>query len=140
MKRFATTTATLLLLAALPAAAKDVPSVVVQQLLQTRDTASGRPIAVPNDPTLIVSTYSFKPGAKLPVHKHLHARYAYVLEGTIRVTSAESGKSETYKRGDFIVEMIDEWHHGVALGASPVKLLVIDQIPDGQHGNVVLQK
>ncbi len=112
----------------------------MQQLLQTRETEGGRPIVVPADPTLVVSTYSFKPGAKLPVHKHPFARYAYVLEGTIRVTSADTGKSELFKRGDFIVEMIDEFHFGVALGKSPVKLLVIDQIPAGQQGNVVLQK
>jgi quercetin dioxygenase-like cupin family protein len=136
-------TAVILLLATAPlaqqAAAKDLPAIVVQQLLQTRNTASGKPIAVPGDPLLVVSTYSFKPGATLPAHKHLYQRYAYVLEGTIRVVSAETGKSEVYKRGDFIVEMIDEWHRGEALGTSPVKLLVIDQIAPGQQGNVVLR-
>lgn len=131
----------LLLAPALPAQAKEPPAaVVVQQLLQTQQASNGKKLDLPPDASLTVSTYSFRPGAVLPAHKHLHPRYAYVLEGTIRVTSTESGRSEVYKRGDFIVEMIDEWHRGTALGTAPVKLLVIDQVPAGTTGNVVLQK
>lgn len=137
--KFLAATVSAVLLASLPVAAAEVPAVVVRQLLQTRETASGRPIKLPADPRLVVSTYSFKAGATLPEHKHLHQRYAYVLAGTLRVTNTESGKSEIYRRGDFIVEQRDEWHRGAALGKAPVKLLVIDQIGEGPQGNVVLR-
>jgi hypothetical protein len=41
--------------------------------------------------------------------------------------------------GDFIVEVIDEWHYGENTGAEPVELLVIDQVPEGRTTNTVLK-
>jgi quercetin dioxygenase-like cupin family protein len=140
MKFLAATASVVLLACTLPAMAADIPAVVVKKLLETRETAGGTPIRIPADPLLVVSTYTFKPGAKLPEHKHTYPRYAYVLAGTLSVTNIETGKSQTFKRGDFIVEMIDQWHRAVALGTGPVKLLVIDQIGDGKAGNVVLKE
>ncbi|RUW30320.1 cupin domain-containing protein, partial [Mesorhizobium sp. M1E.F.Ca.ET.041.01.1.1] len=85
-----------------------------------------------------VSAYQIAPGATLPVHKHPFPRYAYVEAGTLKVTNVETGASNTYKTGDFIVEMIGQWHQATNIGADPVKLLVIDQVEQGAK-NTILQ-
>jgi quercetin dioxygenase-like cupin family protein len=117
-----------------------VRPVVVKPVLTTEVTASGQPIALPpKDAQLIVSTYEIAPGAVLPEHKHPFSRYAYVLSGALRVTNAETGKSDVYNIGDFITEAVGQWHHGENIGTDTVKLVVIDQVEKGQS-NVVLKK
>ncbi|MDY0883541.1 cupin domain-containing protein [Dongia soli] len=112
--------------------------VVVQPLLSTDVTSSGQPIVLPKDPTVVFSMYEIPAGAKLPEHKHPYPRYGYMLSGELRVTNTVTGKSETYKSGQPIIEAIDQWHHAENIGTEPVKLLVIDQL--GKPGsNVVLQ-
>jgi quercetin dioxygenase-like cupin family protein len=114
-------------------------AVVVKQVTSTAVTASGQPITLPQkDVHVVVSTFDIPSGANLPEHKHPFARYAYVLAGTLRVTNVQTGQSETYKVGDFIVEAIDQWHKAANIGADAVKLVVIDQV-EGEHGNTVLR-
>lgn len=55
------------------------------------------------------------------------------------MTNVETGNSNTYKTGDFIIEMIGQWHQATNIGDAPVKLLVIDQVEQGAK-NTVLQK
>ncbi|TIS78730.1 MAG: cupin domain-containing protein, partial [Mesorhizobium sp.] len=105
---------TLLLTAALSATAahaldaSETP-VVVTPLASRTETASGQPITLPQkNVQVLVSSYEIAPGATLPVHKHPFPRYAYVEGGTLQVTNVETGKSTTYKSGDFIIEMIGQ--------------------------------
>lgn len=136
---------TLLLAAALFAdAAQALDSsgvpVVVTPLASRTETASGQPITLPQkNVQVLVSTYDIAAGATLPVHKHPFPRYAYVMAGTLQVTNVETGKSNTYKSGDFIVEMIGQWHQATNVGADPVKLLVIDQVEEGVKNTVLRQ-
>ncbi len=117
-------------------AAKDV----VTPLASTTVTANGQPIVLPQkNVQVLVSSFEIPPGASLPVHMHPSARYAYVLEGQLQVTNAETGKSTSYKTGDFIIEMLGTWHQGANVGAEPVKLLVIDQVEEGT-ANTLLKK
>lgn len=112
--------------------------VVVTPVASATTTAAGQPIVLPQkDVQVVVSTYEIAPGATLPVHKHPFPRYAYVLAGNLKVTSIETGQSTTYKTGDFIVEMIGQWHQGTNIGADPVKLLVIDQVEKGSPATVL---
>ena len=123
-----------------PVQAQEQKDVAVPQLLSTAVTSSGQPIVLPQkDAQIIVSTYDVVPGATLPVHKHPYPRYAYVLSGNLRVTNMETGQSDTYKPGDFIVESTGQLHTGANIGDEPVKLLVIDIVGKGQT-NIVLQK
>ena len=124
------------------AAGQDVPAaaVEVKEILSTTVTAGGQPLVLPTGTVrLIASTYVIPKAAALPVHKHPFPRYAYVLAGTIKVTNADTGKSDTFKTGDFIVEMVDQWHQGSNIGADPVKLLVIDQIEAGAQATILKQ-
>ncbi|PWK72871.1 quercetin dioxygenase-like cupin family protein [Aminobacter sp. AP02] len=109
-------------------------------LASTTVTASGQPIMLPQkNVQVLVSSFEIPPGATLPVHMHPSARYAYVLEGQLQVTNVDTGKSTSYNKGDFIVEMIGTWHQGANVGADPVKLLVIDQVEEGTANTVLKQ-
>jgi quercetin dioxygenase-like cupin family protein len=63
---------------------------------------------------------------------------AYVLSGHLVVTIEETGLETRYAAGEFVVEMVDTWHHGRNDGTLPLWLLVIDLGPEGQS-NTVLQ-
>lgn len=112
--------------------------ITVTPIRSTTTTSTGQPITLPQkNVEAAASIFEIAPGAKLPVHKHPFARYAYVLAGTLQVTNVDTGHSDTFKPGDFIVEMIDQWHTGANIGSDPVKLLVIDQIEAGQPVTVL---
>jgi quercetin dioxygenase-like cupin family protein len=114
--------------------------VVVTPLASKTTTASGQPITLPQKNVEVqVSSYQIAPGATLPVHKHPFPRYAYVEQGTLKVTNVETGAANTYKTGDFIVEMIGQWHQATNIGTDPVKLLVIDQIEKGAKNTILKQ-
>jgi quercetin dioxygenase-like cupin family protein len=114
--------------------------VVVTPLASRTTTASGQPITLPQkNVQVLVSTYDIASGATLPVHRHPFARYAYVQAGTLKVTNVETGNSNTYKTGDFIVEMIGQWHQATNIGDGPVKLLVIDQVEEGAKNTELRQ-
>ena len=114
--------------------------VVVTPLASRTTTASGQPITLPQkNVQVLVSTYDIAPGATLPVHKHPFPRYAYVEAGTLQVTNVETGKANTYKTGDFIIEMIGQWHQATNVGDGPVKLLVIDQVEEGAKNTILRQ-
>jgi quercetin dioxygenase-like cupin family protein len=114
--------------------------VVVTPLASKTTTASGQPITLPQKNVEVqVSAYQIAPGATLPVHKHPFPRYAYVEAGTLKVTNVETGNSNTYKTGDFIIEMIGQWHQATNIGTDPVKLLVIDQVEQGAKNTILKQ-
>jgi quercetin dioxygenase-like cupin family protein len=134
----ATTAASLILLSSSfgLVAKSGKPAIVVVPVLSTGTTASGQPIILPSGPArVIVSTYVIAPGARLPVHRHPYPRYAYVLEGHLRVTEVKSHRATSYKKGDFIVEMIGQEHFGQNTGDGPLRLLVIDIVPKNVSNN-----
>lgn len=113
--------------------------VVVTPIASTNVTAAGQPIVLPQkDARVIASLFEIAPGATLPVHRHPSMRYAYVLEGELVVTNVETGAATTYRAGDFIVEMLDIWHQGAAVGAETVRLVVFDQV-EGDVQNTLLR-
>jgi quercetin dioxygenase-like cupin family protein len=77
--------------------------------------------------------------AKRPEHEHPYPRYAYVLAGTLRIINAETGHSDVYRTGDFIIEAIAQWHQAASPDDRPLKLLVIDQV-EGDQSNVIIWK
>ena len=125
-------------LAVVPLQAQERKEVTVTELLSTTVMSSGQPIVLPRkDAQIVVSIYDVAPCATLPVHKHPYPRYGYVLSGELRVTNMETGRSDTYKPGDFILESVGQWHMGANIGGKPLKLLVIDIVEKGQANTVV---
>jgi quercetin dioxygenase-like cupin family protein len=116
------------------------PTVVVKPVVSTAVTASSQPIVLPQkDVHVVVTTFAIAKGAKLPEHRHPYERYAYVVAGRLQVTNTETGKSDVYKAGDFIVEAIGQWHKAANIGGGVVKLVVVDQV-EGDEGNTELRK
>ena len=130
------------LLASLPsmACARQQTEVTVKQLLSTTTTSSGQKIVLPQkDAEVVASIFEIPPGARLPEHEHPYPRYGYILSGSLRVTDTETGKSKTYRSGDFVLEAVGRWHTGANAGVEPTRLLVIDIVKNG-HANTVLRK
>lgn len=112
--------------------------VVVTPIRSATVTSTGQPIALPRGKVEVAaSIFEIAPGAALPVHKHPFPRYGYMLAGTLKVTNVDTGKSDTFKAGDFIVEMVDQWHQGANVGSDQVRLLVIDQVAAGSPATVL---
>lgn len=113
------------------------PPVVVTPVVSTITTAGGQPILLPSGAArVIVSTYVIAPGAKLPIHRHRYPRYAYVLQGRLRVTDTHTNRTFNYKQGDFVIEVLNDLHFGVNPGSTPLRLLVIDNVPKAVTNNV----
>jgi len=123
-----------------PLSAEERNDVTITQLLASAVTASGQPVVLPRkDAQVVVSIYDVVPGATLPVHEHPYPRYAYVLSGSLRVDNKETGGSDTYKPGDFILEAVGQWQTGANVGGEPLKLLVIDIVEKGQTNTELLK-
>ncbi len=123
-----------------PLQAQERKDVTITPLLSSTVTSTGQPIVLPQkDAEVVVSIYDVVPGATLPVHKHPYPMYAYVMSGNLRVTNMETGRSDTYKPGDFILESVGQWHMGASIGSEPIRLLVINIVEKGQS-NTVLQR
>jgi quercetin dioxygenase-like cupin family protein len=122
------------------AQAQERKDVSITPLLSSTVTSSGQPIVFPRkNAQIVVSIYDLVPGVVLPVHNHPYPMYAYVLSGSLRVTNMETGRSNTYKPGDFILESVGQWHTGANIGGELLKLLVISIVEKGQS-NTVLQR
>jgi quercetin dioxygenase-like cupin family protein len=121
------------------ACAAGAPQISGQPLANTNKTNEGQIITAPLHPNVMASITTFPPGAETPVHKHRYPHYVYVMEGTLTVTNLETGKTFHAKQGQFIVEMMNVWHKGKNEGTTPVKLLVIDQLPTGVANNMVVK-
>ncbi|MFG1395782.1 cupin domain-containing protein [Roseixanthobacter pseudopolyaromaticivorans] len=122
------------------APARGEPPVVVKPIASSTTTASGQPIRFPpGDARVTFSEYVIAPGARLPAHKHPYPRFAYVLAGTLSVTMEATALTLTYKPGDAIFEVIDQWHFAVNDGPEAVRLLVVDTLPDGAKSTIIKQ-
>ena len=123
-----------------PLQAHESQDVMVTQLVSTTATSSGQPIVLPQkDAQVVVSIYDVMPGATLAAHNHPHPRYAYVLSGILRVNNIDTGQTDTYPPGAFVLESVGQWHAGMSIGSAPLKLLVIDIVEKGQPNVVPLK-
>ena len=110
---------------------------VTAHIMTTDKTVIGQPNDMPLHPTVIATMITFKPGDKTAVHKHPFPHYGYVLQGTLTIVNTETGKSFQVKTGEFLVEMVNTFHYGENRGTVPVKILIVDQVPEGVTTNSV---
>jgi quercetin dioxygenase-like cupin family protein len=113
------------------------PQPVISALAKITKTAIGQPLAFPQSSPEITALLVTLPAGGPPgrIHKHPHQRIAYVLEGTMSVEQ-EDGERREYPAGSILIEMRDEWHRAGVVGATAVKLLVIDIAPQGEQNTV----
>ena len=113
---------------------------VTTHIMTTDKSVIGQPNDVPLHPTVIATMITFKPGDKTAVHKHPFPHYGYVLQGTLTIVNTETGKSFQVRTGEFLVEMVNTFHYGENRGTAPVKILIVDQVPEGVTTNSVVKE
>ena len=112
-----------------PAAA----AAATREIARAAATVTGQPLGAPPAPHEVVfSTTVLPPGGALPMHRHPWPRYAFVESGRLRVRYEQAGLVREFGPGEAVVEAVDQWHEGEVVGAEPVRLLVIDQVPPGE--------
>jgi quercetin dioxygenase-like cupin family protein len=126
----------LLILLATPAAAQ-APAPVQTTVATLDATIADQPVVAPSGKLRVtISQAVIPPGGRLPPHKHPYLRIGRIEAGRLKVTNHVTGKVVELKAGDWVVDPIDQWHEGEALGSEPVRLLLIDQAPPGAQVTV----
>jgi quercetin dioxygenase-like cupin family protein len=126
-----------LALAAAPALAQVPPGPTTTPISAQDRTLSGQPIVLPQGAVRVTFAETVVPaGGVLPPHKHPFPRYAYVVQGRLRVTNLDTGTVTEVKAGELAIDAIDQWHEAAVVGSEPVRLLVIDQAPPGVTNTV----
>lgn len=124
-----------------PLQAQERSDVAVTQLLSATTTSSRQSIVLPRkDAQVVASIYEIMPGAALPLQNHPFPRYAYVLSGTLLVNNLDTGQTNVYRPGNFILESVGQWQTDTNSGDAPLKLLVIDVVEKGQSNTVDLKR
>jgi quercetin dioxygenase-like cupin family protein len=102
-------------------------------VLRQSRTVTGQTLELPAGPSeMVVSVRDLPPGGLVPMHRHRWQRYAYVKTGRIRMTVGDTGLVREFGPGEIIVEPRGQWHEGRVVGDTPVRLIVLDQVPPGQ--------
>jgi quercetin dioxygenase-like cupin family protein len=103
------------------------------RVVRTLDrTIAAQPIELPGGPVRVtVSEVDIPAGGRLPPHRHPYARYVHVLAGRLAVRDLATGAVAELAAGDWAVDVVETLHEGQALGAAPVRLLLIEQAPAG---------
>lgn len=94
-------------------------------ILQTEKMSNGEPIDYldHDNPLVTVMRVEIAPGAQTGWHSHPMPVYAYVLQGKLDV-QVEGGKTNEFKEGEAIIEVVNLLHNGINNGQIPVKLVV----------------
>jgi len=115
-----------LVLLAAPLSAADhgqrVKSDVIAQSTRSWDGAKLPPYPK-GQPEITILKITIPPGVRLPMHKHPVINAAVMLRGVLHVTT-DTGKTMTLKKGDSLVELVNQWHYGENRGRQPVEILV----------------
>lgn len=114
------------------------PNSIISDIAQTTQTVTGMPIELTEQPEFVVSRVTIGVGQSLPKHKHPYQRIGYLVSGTLDLVDVARKINRTYKAGDLVIEMRDEWHYGVNIGDKPAELLLIDTVPVGTKSNIEL--
>jgi quercetin dioxygenase-like cupin family protein len=100
-------------------------AVKVTPLSKTSASWDGKPTVYPAGPAEVTSLIvELAAGAQTGWHEHPVPSFAYVMEGELEVTR-EGGATKVLHAGETLAEVVGTLHNGRALGAKPVKLLVL---------------
>jgi quercetin dioxygenase-like cupin family protein len=95
----------------------------VNELLKTTTSWDGGSFTYPRGKAEVtIVNIKLAEGESAPMHCHPIPTAGYILEGKIEVT-LKSGKSQTFKKGDAVMEVSHTIHSGKAIDG-PVELLV----------------
>ena len=111
---------------------------VTIQLGRSATTISGQPLHLPQGAAEAVAAIIDIPvGGATPIHQHPWQRFVYVERGPVRIVNHDTGQSRDFQSGQFLPEVVAQWHEGQAIGPGPVRLVVIDVVPPGVNNTVM---
>ena len=101
------------------------PGVTTELVVRSPNDWAGNtlPPYLTNAPEIALMRYTIPPQTALPIHQHPSINATYVMEGEVTVIK-EGGGERTFKKGEAIIEMVGQWHHGINRGAIPTELIV----------------
>ncbi len=101
-------------------------TVNVDELIKTTQSWNG--ISLPDysdkETEVTVLKIQIAPKTKLPMHFHPVINVAYMLSGELTVIS-QKGEKKVIKKGDPLVELVNQAHYGINKGDIPVEILVV---------------
>jgi quercetin dioxygenase-like cupin family protein len=102
-----------------------------RSVLSTGTTVTGEPIRYPSGTAHITAVeLTFKPGQQTGWHIHPVPLFGYILEGELTVDYGAKGR-RTYRKGEALMEAMNEAHNGRNTGRRPLKILVVYMGADG---------
>ena len=113
--------------------AREPAPVVVKEIVRTMKNDVGQAITVPNGHQCRPMTSRRAPDCR---STSIRSSAMYVIQGDLMVEQV-GASPRVYHAGEFVVESVNRWHFGQAIGEVPVKLLVIDQLPPGRKATVL---
>ena len=101
------------------------PGIATTLVIRSSDDWSGAqlPPYLKDIPEIALMRYTIPPQAALPIHQHPAINAAYVMDGEVTVFK-EGGTQRTFRKGEAIIEMVGQWHHGMNQGPVPTELIV----------------
>ncbi len=98
----------------------------VEELVKTTNSWNGvsLPDCTDKETEVTMLKITIGPKTRLPMHFHPVINVAYMLSGELTVI-AKKGEQKVIKKGDPLVEMVNQYHYGVNNGDEPVEILVV---------------
>ena len=115
-------------------------SVLVKKLKETETTWDKAKIGAVHieNPKVTVLKIRIKAGEKLPLHKHPVLNIGYMLQGELTVYT-ETGQKIIIKKGDALVEVINQWHYGENTGSTDA-IIVVSYLGNRNDHLTILKK
>ena len=109
----------------------------LRTVLSTTRTVLDEPIRYPSGaPARITAAeITLEPGQQTGWHTHPVPLFGYMLEGELTVDYGAKGL-RIYRKGDALVEAMNDPHNGRNMGQEPVKILVVFIGMEGMRGTV----
>lgn len=100
--------------------------VVIKELVKTTKSWDGEKIPTQkiDNPEVTVLHITVQKGVKLGMHHHPVINVGYMIKGTLTVHK-ENGEKIVLKKGDSIVEVINQQHYGENTGDEEVEIIVV---------------
>jgi len=113
------------------------PHPEVRTILSTGTTVAGEPIRYPAGAPALIRAVEIilQPGQQTGWHIHPVPLFGYILEGELTVDYGPKGQ-RIYRRGDALVEAMNEAHNGRNTGQNPMKILAVFTGMDGIQDTV----
>ena len=101
---------------------KSIQKEILLQTTKTWDNANYQKLEI-EKPEITVLKINIGVGQKLPMHKHDMINVAYIIQGTLTVTT-DKGEQITIHKGESLPEIVGKYHYGENTGKEPVEMIV----------------